>query len=204
MTAIVFDVDGTLLRSDRPYRELVADAIETVRGDAPAAWLDAYEEAFFESFFAFEPEPVERAFDRIDGCSDPEPYATALLEAEIEALSPPDGAHDDLERLAAAEDVALGVLTNGVRDWQLAKLRAADLAEYFDAVVASYEVGAHKPATEPYRVLEERLPADRYAMVGDSDDDIDGAVQAGWTPHRYDGGGFGDLPAAAVGVEADR
>ncbi|RKD98261.1 HAD family hydrolase [Halopiger aswanensis] len=197
MTAIVFDVDGTLLRFDRPYREIVAGAIETVRGDAPAAWLDAYEEAFFESFLAFESEPVERAFGRIDGCSDPEPYATALLEAEIEALSPPDGVHDDLERLTAETDAGLGVLTNGVRDWQLAKLRAFDLEDYFDAAVASYKVGVHKPATEPYRALEERLPARRYVMVGDSDDDIDGAAQAGWTPYRYDGGGFGDLPAAA-------
>lgn len=199
MTAIVFDVDGTLLRSDRPYREIVAAAIENVRDNAPDEWLDAYEEAFFESFFAFEPDPVERAFARIDGCSDPDPYATALLESEIEALSPPDDVHDDLERLA--DEFALGVLTNGVRDWQLAKLRAFDLEDHFDAVVASYEVGAHKPATEPYRALEERLPADRYAMVGDSDDDVDGAAQAGWTPYRYDGSGFGDLPAAAVEVD---
>ena len=33
-------------------------------------------------------------------------------------------------------------------------------------------------------------------MVGDGDADVDGADRAGWAAHRYDGGGFGDLPDA--------
>ncbi|WP_254531905.1 HAD family hydrolase [Natrinema gelatinilyticum] len=192
MTAIVFDLDGTLLCTSRNYRDLLASAIADVRGDAPEEWLEAYDEAFFEHFSALEPDPIRRAFARIDGCTDPEPYANALLEREIESLSPPQNAHEDLERLAETYD--LGVLTNGLRDWQLAKLRAHDLDTYFDAVVTSYEVGAHKPDTPPYRLLEDRLPADRYGMIGDSDTDVDGATNAGWTAARYDGGGFGDLP----------
>ncbi|WP_226004543.1 HAD family hydrolase [Natrinema salinisoli] len=192
MTAIVFDLDGTLLRTDREYRNLLANAIADVRGEAPEEWLEAYDEAFFDLFSAFKPDPVRRAFGRIDGCSDPEAYARALHETEIESLSPPQNAHDDLERLA--ESFELGVLTNGVRDWQLAKLRAHDLEDNFDAIVASYEVGAHKPDAAPYRALEERLPADRHGMVGDSGSDVDGANNAGWSVYRYDGGGFGDLP----------
>ena len=196
MTALVFDLDGTLLDFDRPYGDIVADAIVSVRGDAPDAWLQTYDEAFFEGFFAFESDPVRRAFASLDGCTDPEPYAEALLETEIDAMSPPDRIYEDLDRLSSEFD--LGVLTNGVREWQLAKLRAYDLEAYFDATVASYEVGAHKPATEPYRELEARLPAERYAMVGDSDDDIDGAAQAGWAAYRYEGGGFDDLPDALL------
>ena len=192
MTAIVFDLDGTLLDFDREYRDVLASAIADVRGDAPEAWLEAYDEAFFEAFAAFEPEPVRRAFARIDDCPDPAPYARALRDREIAASSPPENARADLERLAREFD--LGVLTNGVRDWQLEKLRAHDLEAYFDAIVASYEIGAHKPAAAPYRALEERLPADGYVMVGDRDADIDGAENAGWTPRRYDGGGFGALP----------
>ncbi|WP_254521447.1 HAD family hydrolase [Natrinema caseinilyticum] len=192
MTAIVFDLDGTLLRTSRDYRDVLADAIADVRGDAPQEWLTAYDEAFFEQFSALEPDPVRRAFARIDDCADPEPYANALLEREIESLSPPRNAHEDLDRLA--ETYALGVLTNGVRDWQLAKLRAHGLETYFDAVVASYEVGAHKPDAPPYRLLEDRLPADRHGLVGDSDADVDGATNAGWAASRYDGGGFGELP----------
>ena len=83
-----------------------------------------------------------------------------------------------------------------VTEWQRAKLAASGLERFFDAVVVSYEVGAHKPDPAAFGVAEERLPADDYAMVGDSDADVDGADRAGWVAHRYDGGGFGDLPEA--------
>lgn len=171
MTAIVFDLDGTLLHTD-----------------------EAYDEAFFDLFPDCESDPIRRAFVRIDGCVDPEPYARALQEREIASLSPPDHAHADLERLA--REYTLGVLTNGQREWQLAKLRAHGLEEHFDAVVASYEVGVHKPDPAPFREIEERLSARRYGMVGDSDADVDGATGAGWFAHRYDGGRYADLPAA--------
>lgn len=191
MTAIVFDLDGTLLQFDRPYRDVLSGAIKSVRGTVPDGWIDAYNEAFFESFSAHEPDPARRAFDRLDGCTDPDPYAHALLEHEIAAASPPERARADLERLG--DQHTLGVLTNGVRPWQLAKLRAHDLESCFDAVVASYEVGAHKPDPKPFRAIERRLEADRFLIVGDSDADVDGAAAAGWTSHRYDGGGFGNV-----------
>ncbi|AFO58099.1 MULTISPECIES: HAD hydrolase-like protein [unclassified Natrinema] len=31
-------------------------------------------------------------------------------------------------------------------------------------------------------------------MVGDSESDVDGAKNAGWSTCRYEGGGFGALP----------
>lgn len=194
MTAIVFDLDGTLLHTDEAYRDVLAGAIADVRGDVPERWVEAYDEAFFDLFPDCEPDPIRRAFARIDGCADPEPYARALHEREIASLSPPDHAHADLEQLA--EEYTLGVLTNGQWEWQLAKLRAHGLEEYFDAVVASYEVGVHKPDPAPFRALEERLPARRYGMVGDSDADVDGATGVGWFAHRYDGDRYADLPAA--------
>ncbi|OVE85399.1 HAD family hydrolase [Natronolimnobius baerhuensis] len=196
MTAIVFDLDGTVLRTVKAYRDVLADAITSVRGDAPDAWLETYTASFLECFAECEPEPIRRTFARIDDCDDPERYATALLEAEIESFSPPPDARRVLEELSAADTHDLGVLTNGVRDWQLAKLRGNDLEQRFDAVVASYDVGAHKPAEAPYRELETRLPADRYVMVGDSDSDIEGAQAAGWDAIRYDGGSFEDVLAA--------
>ena len=75
-------------------------------------------------------------------------------------------------------------------------MAASGLDRFFDAVVVSYEVGAHKPDPAAFGVAEKRLPADDCAMVGDSDADVDGADRAGWAAHRYDGGGFGDLPDA--------
>lgn len=194
MRAIVFDLDGTLLQYRRDYDEILADAVAAHEDDVDDETLAAYDEVFFDRFEAFDPDPVRTAFAAIDVSADPAALATSLLEREIEAARPPAGAETVLERLA--DDYALGVLTNGVPDWQRRKLAATGLAAYVDAVVASYEVGAHKPDPAPFRAAEERLGADEYAMVGDSDADIDGARAAGWRAHRYDEDGFGDLPDA--------
>lgn len=192
MNAIIFDLDETLLSFTLEYRELLAKAFEDVEGRVTEERLEAYDEAFFDRFGRFEPDPVERAFATLDGCDDPTAYASALLEREIEHTRPPPTVHQDLERLG--ESFRLGVLTNGVPDWQRRKLAAHELDRHFDAVLTSYEVGAHKPDPEPFRALEARLPAEAYAMVGDHDADVDGARRTGWNAYRYEGGGFGDLP----------
>lgn len=194
MRALVFDLDGTLLEYPREYGTLLADAFREVTGEAREEWLETYNEAFFEYFSAHDPDPVGRAFAALDTDADPDRFAEALLRVEAETCRPPAGAIADLERLA--DEYRLGVLTNGLPEWQRHKLRENDLAGRFDAVVASYEAGAHKPDTAPFDLLEERLPADRYVMVGDGDGDVGGADAAGWIPHRYEGSGFGNLPEA--------
>lgn len=191
MRAIVFDLDGTLLQLTRSYRELLATAFEETCGRAPAAWIDDYEAVFSANFSQLRPDPVRRTLEGVD-VPDPEEVASELLAREIAAAEPAPGAIEALDALG--DSVRLGVLTNGVRSWQLAKLRAHDLEEYFDAVVASYEAGAHKPAPAPFRLLERRLPADAYAMVGDDPTDIEGATGVGWDAIEYDGDGFAELP----------
>ena len=61
------------------------------------------------------------------------------------------------------------------------QLRVTDL---FDAVVASYDVGAHKPESAPFDRLRERVAADEYVLVGDSED-VAGARAAGFVPIEY-------------------
>lgn len=197
MNAVFFDLDGTLLRFDRPYDDLVADAFEAVLGESREAWTGTYDEAFFEAFGRCEPDPVERGFEAVDADLDAGALAEALLEQELAACRPAPGLEDTLDRLAGER--RLGVLTNGVPEWQGRKLRAHGLEDRFEAVVASYEAGAHKPEPAPFRLAERRLPADDYAMVGDSDADVEGARGVGWTAHRYDGDGFGELLGALEG-----
>ncbi|WP_433628806.1 HAD family hydrolase [Halomicrococcus sp. NG-SE-24] len=194
MRAIFFDLDGTLVEFGRDYEDILADAIEAVADETPDGALEAYSDAFYANFTACKSDPIRRAFGETDVAADPEALADALRSHEVEACRTPDDADAALSRLA--EEYELGVLTNGLREWQWEKFRASGLAEFFDAFVASYEAGAHKPDPAPFRLAEQRLPADEYAMVGDADADVEGARSAGWAAHRYDGDGFGDLPEA--------
>lgn len=194
MRAIFFDLDDTLLHFTREYRDVLADAVRDVEGEVEAEWIDEYDEVFFDRFDECDPNPIRATFERIDCPVDPDALEAALRERELEAYERPEGVHETLDRLG--ERYALGVLSNGTRDWQERKLEAFDLRAHFDAVVATYEVGVHKPATAPYRAAERRLPADDYAMVGDEDSDLEGARAVGWTAHKYEGDGFEDLPDA--------
>ncbi|AGB16719.1 haloacid dehalogenase superfamily enzyme, subfamily IA [Halovivax ruber XH-70] len=199
MLALVFDLDGTLVQFDRPYDDLLHAAFESVTEDVPEAWMETYNETFFDHFRACTPAPVARTAAELEGCPDPTAVADALLAQEVDATQAIDAHRAELERLADTHQI--GVLTNGLPAWQRQKLEATGLEPSVDAFVASYEAGAHKPDVAPYRLLEERLDASRYAMIGDAATDIEGAKTAGWGTYRYDGGDFAELPDA---IEWDR
>lgn len=188
MEAIVFDLDGTLLEIPVPYNEVLRRTFHSVTGESRESWLRTYDERFGTLFGACDPDPVTRAFASVDADADPERLADTLLDTEAELAEPTAGVRDTLDRLD--DEYALAVLTNGMPDWQRRKLRAAGLDHYFDAVATSYDVGAHKPSSDPYRAVERLVGADSYAMVGDSEDDVSGARGVGWKGYRYHGDGF--------------
>lgn len=188
-TAIFFDLDGTLLRFDCPYDQLLREALTRELGQESEAMVDAYEERFAAAFDACEANPVEAgmaaalAAADIDG--DPEALAAALLDAELRHSVVPEGTVESLDALA--ESNSLGVLTNGVPDWQRAKLDHHSLLSRFETVVCSYEVGAHKPDAAPFSTARERIDAETYVMVGDDyEADIEGAREAGFVPVRVE------------------
>jgi putative hydrolase of the HAD superfamily len=194
--AVCFDLDGTLLQFDREYRDLLRSAVADVL-DPERADLAGYDEAFFDAFERHEPEPVRRGFAAaVPDATDAEldALADALLSQEIDSCETPVGAAADLARLR--EEYLLGVVTNGVGDWQREKLAASGLREYFDAVVVSDEAGAHKPDTTPFETAEARLPADEFAMIGDSETDVAGGESVGWATYRYEGDRIAALPDA--------
>jgi putative hydrolase of the HAD superfamily len=192
--AILFDVDDTLLQFTRDYNDVLADAVRSVEGTAREAWLERFDAAFHDLLADCEPSPYREALAAMGAGADPDDLLEALRDAETEACQPPEDVHSDLAALAG--DYQLGVLTNGVPEWQRHKLRSYDLDQYFDTVVTAYDAGAHKPAPEPFALVEETLRAPRYALVGDTDADAVGAQAAGWVGYRYRGDGFGDLPGA--------
>lgn len=185
-TAIFFDCDGTLVRFERSYADLLRDVFESEIGGMSDSLLGAYDEAFTVAFDALEPEPVRRGMEAVVTASgaegDPDAMVTALQAAEHEHTTVPEGTRESLDALR--ESNRLGVLTNGVGDWQREKLAAHDLLPYFETVVSSYDVGAHKPDPAPFEEARWRIDAERHVMVGDSDSDIEGARNTGFVPVR--------------------
>ncbi|MEF8773327.1 MAG: HAD family hydrolase [Halobacteriales archaeon] len=195
-TAICFDLDGTLVQLDRPYEAVLADVFERHVGETAPALTEAYDEAFFEAFRNLDPEPYRRgmaaaleAADEagIDADADPGAMVETLRTAEYEAGTVPSAARESLAELDEA--AALALVTDGLPDWQRGKLDHHGLADRFDAVVTSYEAGAHKPDRAPFDLARERVPADEYAMVGDDyEADVEGARAAGFVPVHYEDG----------------
>ncbi|MFC6974340.1 HAD family hydrolase [Halomicroarcula sp. GCM10025709] len=188
-TAVCFDLDGTLIHFDRPYDEIVADVFAAHGIDRDPARHDAGREAFRTAFDALEPNPQRAAMAAVvedaGADADPDAMVRTLLEYECEHSTVREGTVDCLDALA--EDGPLGVITNGEPDWQRRKLAHHGLAEYFEAIVASYEAGAHKPDPAPFDRLRERIDAEEYVMVGnDYEGDVEGARSAGFVPIHYE------------------
>jgi putative hydrolase of the HAD superfamily len=83
---------------------------------------------------------------------------------------------------ALRADHALALVTNGASCWQREKLRASALADRFDVIVVSGELGTAKPDPAVYAHALRALGAEPgdAAMAGDSlRNDVDGALAAG-------------------------
>ena len=90
---------------------------------------------------------------------------------------------DRLDSLKAGNGILrVGLITNGASDLQRDKLAACALAERFDPVLISAEVGVAKPSAEIFHEALERcgVAAGEALYVGDSPDkDVAGARSAG-------------------------
>jgi 2-haloacid dehalogenase len=105
------------------------------------------------------------------------------------------GALDVLEHLSRYASLAL--LTNGLSEVQRTRVERTGIAEYFDSIVISAEVGVAKPHTEIFDIAFGQLgsPSKETAlMVGDSlSSDIQGGTNYGiatcwYNPYRRPAG----------------
>ena len=101
------------------------------------------------------------------------------------------GARIVLEQLAEAATLAL--VTNALSDIQRARIDRVGIAELFDAVIISGEVGASKPGREIFDITFDQLkhpPKESTLMIGDSlTSDIQGGANYGletcwYNPHN--------------------
>ena len=107
-------------------------------------------------------------------------YLAALpaLDADMRAL---------VERLRAAGRVKLGLLSNAGRGWT-ARLRAKGVADFFDDVVVSADVGLAKPDPEVFRLAARRLGVEPTAclMIDDQPQHLLSAQRAGLAVHLFE------------------
>ncbi|WP_262179986.1 HAD family hydrolase [Haloarcula laminariae] len=184
--ALCFALDGVLVHRTRSDAELLRDVFAAHDIDPTDDLLATARRTFRNAFEAIEPDPYRQSMAAVvsaaDAEADPEDVVATLREETYAATTVPEAARESLVGLA--DDSTLAVITNGPREWQVGKLAHHDLRDRFDAVVASYDAGAHTPDTAPFDRLRERLPADEYVMVGDGDD-VEGARAAGFVSIEY-------------------
>jgi putative hydrolase of the HAD superfamily len=192
--ALCFALDGVLVHRTRSDAALLRDVFVAHDIEPTEARLRTARETFREAFDALDPEPYRQSMAAVvevaDAGADPDAMVARLREETYAATAVPDAARESLTGLA--EDSALAVLTNGPRAWQVGKLDHHGLTDCFDVVVASYDAGAHVPASAPFDRLRERLPAAEYVLVGDSEA-VEGARTAGFVPVQYESGDGPDL-----------
>lgn len=83
----------------------------------------------------------------------------------------------------------MGILTNGFTEVQYNKLRSTGLWRHIQRMVISDEIGIQKPDPRLFHFAEEAVgaKADEIMMIGDNpDNDVEGALQAGWRAVYYD------------------
>lgn len=187
LDAVCFDLDNTLcLRDDHEFHEAIFDVVDvepffgpTAINDVDTASLPPADSVteFWENIF--------RAVVT-DAGGDPD-HATALADATMTVLTtrPPvtftDGAREALEY--ARERFDVGLITQGKRELQSAKIEALGLDDYVDTTVfcgPSTDTEG-KPDPEPFeRALAELDAEPEHAIyVGDSlEADVAGAHEA--------------------------
>lgn len=185
--AVVFDLDDTLY----PYRRFRLSGLLAVSRHLAARAGINERLAFTALAHASRRNPGEE----LQGC---------LSQFDLPAIWLPDlidvvRHHTPRLRLPAtsrralrqlrADGWRLGVLTNGPRSIQSAKVAALDLAGHVDVVgyASTIGTGGGKPDAEPFAWMARQLaaPAARVVFVGDNERcDIEGARAAGMRPVR--------------------
>ncbi|MBL8697147.1 MAG: phosphoglycolate phosphatase [Alphaproteobacteria bacterium] len=198
MTAVIFDLDGTLVDSapdlvgalDALLREFGRDPVgaagRTMIGDGAAKL-------------------VERGFMARGGLPLALPELSRrfveIYESRLTELTRPFAGVDATLTALRARGLGLGVCTNKPDRATRVLLDALDLARHFTAVVGGD--GVRKPAPDPvHRTLAGLgASADRTLFVGDSPVDLAAARAAG-TPVVLVSFGYTATPARALGADA--
>jgi HAD superfamily hydrolase (TIGR01509 family) len=191
--AVVFDLYGTLVHLRDPvFQRGIARRVGAARRD----WVDFLRDVLVVRDYPDRAGFVGAVLERFP-TDDPETAradATAMLERELASAELEPAARAVLGFLRR-RGLKLGLLTNSGSPFREPFDRAG-LAELFDAVVFSCELGAKKPAPRAYEAVARALgvaPAETL-VIGDSlANDVRTPRELGFRALRVGGSGEGDL-----------
>ena len=202
-TALLLDLDHTLLDSDASEALAFEHALASAGVAEPRRYLPAYDK-INRALWA-RVERGELTAVQVRTLRFAQLIAEARIDASAEALADAfagglgaygelyPGVRDVIDALAAEPGVSLGLITNGLSDVQRTRIARLDLGRYFRVIAISAELGTAKPAAAIFDFALAGLgaPARTTAlMVGDSlTSDIQGGRNAGiatcwYNPHR--------------------
>jgi HAD superfamily hydrolase (TIGR01549 family) len=216
---LFFDLDDTLLdhtgAEGRAQKEMFAAFGTLFGGMAFADWLGTYRVANARLWAAYGRAEIGREELHRRRFADPlssfgldvgaaGEVGAAYLERYRKAWRLNEGADELLA--AAAELGEVGILSNGFRELQRAKIARFELERWVRHVVLSEEVGAMKPARAIFDAAvraacgEEGGDGRRKLYLGDHfETDVLGARAAGWFPVLFNPGRV-PLPAPVLHV----
>ncbi|MBP0482875.1 HAD family hydrolase [Sagittula salina] len=176
--ALLFDLDGTMLDTDRLHREVFADML------APAGH-DVTEEFYLRHIHGRLNADIFA--DLLPGAGDPGRLSEEKEAAFRTRLPKPYPGMPGVDRLvarAASEGWGLAVVTNAPRLNAEAMLEAIGLRAAFDVLVIGEECARGKPDPLPYLTAMERLGVDpaRAVAFEDSPSGMRAAAASGALP----------------------
>lgn len=201
MTAIIFDLDGTLVQSAAAIRDIVTNYM--VERGLPALTLEeahayiGHGSPYFltqalKARDAFDPATFDAEYERLQYF-----YRTAPGEANV----PFPGVTEALKTLHG-RGMKLAVCTNKPAAPTKVVLNAHGWTPLFGAVIAGDTLEQKKPDPTPLHEAARRLGAETAIYVGDSDVDAQAAEAAGYPfflfTEGYRKAAVEDLPHAAA------
>jgi len=194
---VLFDLDSTLCRSTQDDQQLHAEAFARAGLDPFCTPADVRAVASTITDADTDHEFFRQVFEQAAACAGAGPVdAEALAEATVALRDPTavewrPGAKAALER--ARERAQVGLVTNGTRATQRAKLDALGIADAFETIVYAADRTESKPSPVPFETALADLDAsaDSTLYVGnDYRADVIGAKRAGltacWIPSESD------------------
>jgi phosphoglycolate phosphatase-like HAD superfamily hydrolase len=180
MLLVLWDVDGTLVRTAGHGRYAFEEAFQTVVGHVPEPvdYAGRTDKQIALTMLAGEAEHLPRVLDELAAALE---LRRELIRAEGYAYP---GVPEALEALHAREDVIQSLLTGNIRPNAEIKVSAFGLERWLDFDVGAYGSDPHEERSDLVAVARERAAA-KYreptgaVLVGDTPLDVRAAHEAG-------------------------